>query len=327
MKNINFKAFIIENKNHSGAVKKIQLDNLMPGDVTVKVAFSSFNYKDGLAILNRTPIIKRYPMIPGSDFSGVVTESFHKRFKKGDKVVCNGWGIGEKHFGGFSQYARVNGRWLIQLPSEISLIQSMIIGAAGYTASLCVKEIIKKIKPSFKKKVLVTGSSGGVGSIAVNLLSNIGFNVTALTNKDVKYLRNLGANDIIMRDDFVYAKKPLAKERWSAIIDTVGGDILSTLLTEVKYNGVVVSTGLAKSHKLNTTVYPFILRNITLSGIDCVYASYIKRLNAWKFLLKNLDFSIIKQIANSGKLNDLRRISKEILKGNIKGRTLIRVND
>ncbi len=324
MKTELFKAFLMSSPK-MGSIKSISFDQLMEGNVLVKVMFSSFNYKDGLAILNKAPIIKRYPMIPGADFAGVVVESSHKRFTKGDKVVCNGWGIGERHYGGFSQFARVNGDWLIHLPKKISLEQSMIIGAAGYTAALCVKEIISKIKPS-NGNIIVTGSSGGVGSIAVNLLSKLGYSVTALTNKGSLYLKKLGAENILKREDFKYSTNPLSREKWSGALDTVGGDILSTILTEIKYNGIVVSTGLAKSHLLNTTVYPFILRNITLSGIDCVYASYRKRLNAWNFLVKYLDFSIVKEIKNSGNLNDLKKISKKILQGKIKGRTIIKVD-
>ena len=319
-----FKAFLITCPG-KGSVQSISLNQLMKGNVLVKIMFSSFNYKDGLAILNKAPIIKRYPMIPGSDFAGVVLESSHKRFKIGDKVICNGWGIGEKHFGGFSQFARINGDWLIHLPKKISLEQSMIIGAAGYTAALCVKEIISKLKPSHGH-IIVTGSSGGVGSIAVNLLYKLGFSVIALTNKDSQYLKKIGAAIILKRENFKYSNKPLSKEKWSGAIDTVGGDILSTILTETKYNGIVVSTGLAKSHVLNTTVYPFILRNITLSGIDCVYASYRKRLNAWNFLVKYLDFKIIKEIKSSGNLKDLKKISKKILQGKIKGRTIIKID-
>ncbi len=325
MKTTNFKAFVMTSQE-KGEVKSMELNQLMEGNVLVKVLFSSFNYKDGLAILNKAPIIRKFPMIPGSDFAGVVEFSSHRRFIKGDKVVCNGWGIGEKHFGGFSQYAKVNGNWLIHLPKKISLEQSMIIGAAGYTAALCVKEIIRKIKPSFGE-VIVTGSSGGVGSIAVNLLSKLGFSVTALTSKDSMYLKKIGAKKILKREDFKYSKNPISKERWSAVLDTVGGDVLSTLLTEIKYNGIVVSTGLAKSAILNTTVYPFILRNITLSGIDCVYASYRKRISAWNFLIKHLDLKIIKEIKNVGELKDLKKISNQILKGKVKGRTLIKVNN
>ena len=323
MKNKKVKAFILR-KPGIGNIKTIEISDLMKGNVLVKIKYSSFNYKDGLAILNKGPIVKRYPMIPGSDFAGIVEESTHKRFKKGDKVICNGWGIGEKFYGGFSTYANVNGDWLIHLPENFSLEQSMIIGAAGYTASLCVQELTRKINKK-SGDVIVTGASGGVGSISTNLLSNLGYKVSALSNKDSEFLKDLGATKVLKRDEIIYSDKPLSKQKWSGVIDTVGGDILASLLSEVKYNGLAVSTGLAKSFKLNTTVYPFILRNITLSGIDCVYASYRKRVSAWNFLSNNLDKNILNKIKTVKTLNDLVKISKDILAGKIKGRILIKV--
>ena len=319
-----FKAFVVSNDNKS-KIRSLRYSDLMDGNVLVKGFYSSFNYKDGLAILNKAPIIKRYPMIPGADFSGEVINSTHKKFKKGDKVVCNGWGIGEKHFGGFAEYAKVNGDWLIHLPEKFSLEESMIIGAAGYTAALCVQEIIKKIKKPSKKEILVTGASGGVGSIALNLLSNLNYNVVALSNKDSEFLLKLGAKRILKRKDFIYAKSPMSKQKWIGVIDTVGGEILSSLLTETAYDGIVVSTGLASSAKLSTTVYPFILRNITLAGIDCVYASYQKRVKAWNFLEKNLDKKILEKIKVSADFSKLKSISKKILDGKVKGRTVIKI--
>lgn len=323
MKNKTVKAFILR-KPGIGNIETIKMSDLMKGNVLVKIKYSSFNYKDGLAILNKSPIIKKYPMIPGADFAGIVEKSTHKRFKKGDKVICNGWGIGEKFYGGFSTYANVNGDWLIHLPDNFSLEQSMVIGAAGYTASLCVQELTKKINKK-KGDVIVTGASGGVGSISINLLSNLGYKVSAVSNKDSKFLQDLGAIKVLKRDEIIYSDKPLSKQKWSGVIDTVGGDTLASLLSEVKYNGLAVSTGLAKSFKLNTTVYPFILRNITLSGIDCVYASYRKRVSAWNFLSNNLEKRVLNKIKTVKTLNDLVKISKDILAGKIKGRILIKV--
>ena len=323
MKNQKFKAFVVRDKNKSG-IESMDLDELMPGNVLVKVKYTSLNYKDGLAILNKAPIIKKYPMIPGSDFAGIVINSNHKRFKKGDKVVCNGWGIGEKHYGGFSEYARVKGDWLIHIPKKFTLKDSMIIGAAGYTASLCVLELIKYVAPN-KGKILVTGSSGGVGSIAVNLLSKLDYHVVALSSKDTNFLLKIGANEVLKRENFKITDKPLLKEIWAGSIDTVGGDILSTILSQTKYNGVVVNTGLAKSYELKTTVYPFILRNIMLSGIDCVYASYRRRLTAWKFLSKHIDNKFLTKIVNYSDINDLVSLSKMILDGKIKGRVVIKI--
>ena len=261
-------------------------------------------------------------MIPGVDFSGKVVDSSHKKFKKGDKVILNGWGVGEKHFGGFSQYARVNGDWLIHLPENLNEKNSMIIGSAGYTAALCVLELRKKINPQ-DGKVIVTGASGGVGSIAVNLLSELGYYVVALSNKQKKFLFSLGAKEVLNRDEFETNLKPLGKQKWIGCIDTVGGDILASIISEVKYDGIAVATGLAKSHLLNTTVYPFILRNVTLSGIDCVYASSAKRRKAWNLIEKKLNFKKLKLIKSEKNISDISDLSKKILKGKIKGRTLI----
>ena len=316
-----FKAFVIENDKKHG-VKDIDLNFLMEGNVLVKVSYSSFNYKDGLAIVKKIPIIKKFPMIPGVDFSGKVIDSSHKKFKKGDKVILNGWGVGEKHFGGFSQYARVNGDWLTHLPKNLNEKNSMIIGSAGYTAALCVLELNKKVNPK-DGKVIVTGASGGVGSIAVNLLSELGYYVVALSNKQKKFLFSLGAKEVLNRSEFKTNLKPLGKQKWNGCIDTVGGDILASIISEIKYDGIAVATGLAKSHLLNTTVYPFILRNITLSGVDCVYASSVKRRKAWTLIEKKLNFKKLKLIKSEKNINDINELSKKILEGNIKGRTLI----
>ena len=316
-----FKAFVIENDKEHG-VRDIDLNFLMKGDVLVKVSYSSLNYKDGLAIVKKTPVIKKFPMIPGVDFSGKVIDSSHKKFKKGDKVILNGWGVGEKHFGGFSQYARVNGNWLINLPKKLNEKNSMIIGSAGYTAALCVLELKKKVNPK-DGKVIVTGASGGVGSIAVNLLSELGYYVVALSNKQKQFLFSLGAKEVLNRNEFKPTIKPLGKQKWIGCIDTVGGDILASVISEIKYDGIAVATGLAKSHLLNTTVYPFILRNVTLSGVDCVYASNTKRRKAWNLIEEKLNFKKLKLIQSEKNINDINNLSKKIIEGKIKGRTLI----
>jgi len=319
-----FKAFLVESREKKG-VKVVDLDTLDEGNVLINVSYSSFNYKDGLAITGKIPIIKKFPMIPGVDFCGTVIESQDKKFKSGDKVILNGWGVGEKHTGGFAQIARVNSKWLINLPAKISDKESMIIGSAGYTAALCVMEIQNKINLN-DGEILVTGASGGVGSIAVNLLYRLGFEVVALSNKDERYLKKLGAKRVLKRKDYVINKKPLNSQKWAASIDTVGGDILSNIISEIKYDGMIASTGLAKSPDLSTTVYPFILRNITLSGIDCVYASIEKREKAWQLIEETLDFKILDIIKNEKGLQDLVNLSQKIIKGEVKGRTLINVN-
>ena len=324
MSNNNFKAFVVENESKMG-VKTINIDSLDKGNVIVKVSFSSFNFKDGLAISGKIPIFKKYPMIPGVDFSGTVIESKSKLFKPKQKVILNGWGVGEKHTGGFSQIARVKSDWLISLPKKITEKQAMIIGSAGYTAALCVLTIKNKIKPKHGY-VLVTGASGGVGSIAINLLSNLGYDVVALSAKNKEYLHKLGAIKVLSRKDYKINKKHLSEQKWAGCIDTVGGEILSNILTEMKYDGIVASTGLAKSPDLNTTVYPFILRNITLSGVDCVYTEKKKRIKAWKLIEDKLDFSKLNLIKNEKSFKDLKSLSRKILKGEVRGRTLINVN-
>ena len=324
MANNNFKAFVVENESKMG-VKTINIDSLDKGNVIVKVSFSSFNFKDGLAISGKIPILKKYPMIPGVDFSGTVIESKSKLFKPKQKVILNGWGVGEKHTGGFSQIARVKSDWLISLPKKISEKQAMIIGSAGYTAALCVLTIKNKIKPK-RGYVLVTGASGGVGSIAINLLSNLGYDVVALSAKNKEYLHKLGAIKVLSRKDYKINKKTLSEQKWAGCIDTVGGEILSNILTEMKYDGIVASTGLAKSPNLNTTVYPFILRNVTLSGVDCVYTEKTKRIKAWKLIEEKLDFSKLDLIKNEKSFKDLKSLSRKILKGEVRGRTLINVN-
>ena len=324
-----FKAFFLnkvdDEINHH--IKEINFSDLMPGNVLVKIEYSSFNFKDGLAITGTLPIIKKYPMIPGVDFSGTVIESKHKKFKKNDPVILNGWGVGEKHYGGFSQYARVNGDWLIKMPQKLDFEKSMIIGSAGYTSALCVLRIINKIKDKKNDEILVTGASGGVGSIAVHLLAKLGYNVTALSGKDHEFLSSLGAKQVLSRNDFKISKKPLESEKWTAAIDTVGGDILSTIISQIKYDGIVASTGLAKSHELQTTVFPFILRNITLAGVDCVYADYEKRVKAWEFIADNIDLQILDEIKTIKTIDDLPKLAKSIMSGNIKGRIIININN
>ena len=323
--NINsFKAFIVENNDDSGKLKTVNGDYLMNGDVLVEVKYSSFNYKDGLALSGKIPIFKRYPMIPGVDLSGKVIESTHKRFKKNDLVVLNGWGIGESHHGGFAEFARVSGEWLIHLPNKFSEKDAMIIGSAGYTAALCVLEIIKNIKPN-NQIILVSGASGGVGSIAVYILAKIGYEVHAISGKDESFLKKLGAKKIIHRNDFEISAKPLQKQKFSGAIDTVGGEILSTILSQTEYDGTVVCTGMAQSHKLVTTVFPFILRNISLIGVDSVYTKYDTRIEAWNLLEKYVDLELLQDIKSEKNLNDLTHLSKEIMNGKIQGRTVIKI--
>ena len=332
MKNKKFKAFIVRkdlNGVQKSNVEDINYASLMNGDVTVKVAFSCVNYKDGLAITAKIPIIKQWPMIPGVDFSGTVIESKNKLFKNGDRVILNGWGVGEKHFGGYSQYARVNPNWLIKIPNPLDELKSMIIGSAGYTAMLCVMAV-EEIKKNTNEKphILVTGASGGVGSFSVYLLSKLGFTVTASTGKlsEKNYLTELGATNVIERNELNDNKKPLNKQLWDGVIDSVGSSTLSYALSTTRYGGIVASTGLAQGAELNTTVFPFILRAITLKGIDSVYAPKKLRDIAWKKLANLVDNKTFQRISVIKNMSDLNNIANKIINGKIKGRVVIDVN-
>ncbi len=325
-----FKAFVLSKdrkNNQIGNIKNLLLDDLMEGDVTIKIKYSSFNYKDGLAIAGTKPIIKTWPMIPGVDFCGKVIKSESSNFQVNDKVILNGWGVGEKYYGGFSEYARVKSEWLLKLPEKFTEEQAMIIGSAGYTSMLCVMSIIEDISPS-KGEVLVTGASGGVGSIAVHLLSKLGYDVVASTGKveENDFLKKIGAFRILDRKEIGSINiTPLSKQIWAAAIDTVGGNTLSNILSQIKYGGVVAATGLAQSANLNTTVYPFILRNITLKGIDSVYAPLNKRIKAWSMLSDLVDRKFLNTIKIVKKFEDLKNLSNEIIKGKIKGRIVIKI--
>lgn len=326
-----FKAFFIDkdsNGNQSGKITDLNLNQLMEGDTLVKLSYSSLNYKDGLAILGKLPIIKKWPMIPGVDFVGKIVKSSSKKFEKGDMVILNGWGLGESHYGGYSQYAQVNSKWLVHLPPKISEKQSMIIGSAGYTAMLCVMALIKKLKPH-DGKILVTGASGGVGSFSVFLLSRLGFNVEASTGKsnEVDYLKEIGATTIIDRNNLGENLKPLNKQIWAGAIDTVGSKTLADIISKIKYNGVIAATGLAQGPELNTTVFPFILRNISLIGIDSVYTPIKIRKLAWKKLEENIHQKAFKQMMIEKKMEDLKELSSLILKGKIRGRVIINLKE
>ena len=325
-----FKALILskdKNNNQKCVLKKIAFDDLMQGNVTIKIKFSSLNYKDGLAISGKKPIIKKWPMIPGVDFCGEVVQSNSLNFKIHDKVILNGWGVGETHFGGFSEYARVKSEWLLKLPEKFTEEQAMIIGSAGYTSMLCVIAIMKDV-PTSMGEILVTGASGGVGSIAVHLLSKLGYDVVASTGKieENEFLKNIGANRIIDRNQIgAKALKPLSSQIWGGAIDTVGGITLSNILSQTKYGGLVAATGLAQSAILNTTVYPFILRNITLKGIDSVYTPIKTRIKVWKKLSELIDYDFLDNIKVIKNFSDLKNISSKIINGKIKGRVVIKI--
>ncbi len=310
------------------ALESASLEDLPQGNVVVKIDYSTLNYKDALALTGAAPIIRNYPMVPGIDFAGVVESSDDDNWLPGDRVVLNGWGIGEGHSGGLAQYARVSGDWLVALPTDISTREAMCIGTAGYTAALCVDALVAHgLKPS-DGEVLVTGASGGVGSIAIALLSAAGFRVIASTGKtkETDYLEALGATDRIDRSTLAEAGKPLQKERWAGVVDAVGGNTLANSCAQTRYGGAVAACGLAESPALKTTVMPFILRGVTLYGIDSVMAPPSVRLLAWQRLARDLDKAKLASMIHEIDLTEALEKSREILDGKIRGRLLVNVN-
>jgi acrylyl-CoA reductase (NADPH) len=301
--------------------------DLMEGDVTVAVEYSTVNYKDGLALTGAAPIIRLWPLIPGIDFSGKVETSDHPDFKPGDRVVLNGWGVGEGHHGGYAQKARVKGDWLVKLPDAISNEQAMAIGTAGYTSMLCVLALEKNgVKPG--SDVLVTGAAGGVGSVAIVLLAKLGYRVIASTGRlsEADYLKTLGADEVIDRNELSNPAKPLGKERWAGAVDAVGSHTLANVLSMTKYGGTVAACGLAQGLDLPASVAPFILRGVTLAGIDSVMAPKEKREEAWKRLATDLDMKKLEALSFRAKLDDVPKLATEILAGNVRGRAIVDVN-
>ncbi|WP_339831989.1 MDR family oxidoreductase [uncultured Parvibaculum sp.] len=302
--------------------------DLMDGDVTVAVEYSTVNYKDGLALTGRAPIIRSWPLIPGIDFSGKVEKSDHKEFKPGDRVVLNGFGVGEGHNGGYAQKARVKGDWLVKLPDAISNEQAMAIGTAGYTAMLCVLALEKNGVTPDKGDVLVTGAAGGVGSVAIALLSKLGHRVIASTGRaaEADYLKGLGAAEIIDRNELSAPGKPLGKERWAGAVDAVGSHTLANVLAMTKYGGTVAACGLAQGLDLPASVAPFILRGITLCGIDSVMAPKSVRIEAYKRLAADLDMKKLAAMSVRAKLDDVPHLANDIVAGKVRGRVIVDVN-
>lgn len=298
------------------------------GGVTVDVEFSTINYKDGLAITGKSPVVRKFPMIPGIDFCGKVTDSKHTNWKIGDEVILNGWGVGESHWGGLSQVACVSGDWLIAKPQSLSSKDCMSIGTAGYTAMLCVLALERNGVVPTSGEILVTGASGGVGSFAVSILSTLGYQVVASTGKkdEHAFLIGLGAREVIDRTQLSEAGKPLQKERWAGVIDTVGSHTLANACASTKYGGVVTACGLAGGMDLPLTVAPFILRGVSLVGVDSVMASREVREKAWARLAKDLKPSVISEIAKVVSLQEAIHVGEEILKGTIKGRVVVDVD-
>ena len=310
-------------------IKNLNIDDLYSGDVLIKILYSTINYKDGLAIEgNKGRIMRKFPIVPGIDFAGIVLESSHKDFVSGDEVIATGWGLGETHSGGLSQMARVKGDWLIKKPQGITLKNSMSLVTAGLTAMLCVLEFESNfIKPK-DGPVLITGASGGVGSASILLLSNLGYEVVALTRgiENTQYLNSLGASQIIYTNNLENEDKLLSTAKWSALIDTVGGSILSSLIPSIKQRGCVAVCGNTAGVNFTTNVLPFILRGIRLVGIDSNYCSVEKRKIAWNRLSNNINNEKLELITKQVGLKDVFSMAKEILLGNIQGRIVVDVN-
>jgi len=325
-----FSAIVIDKTEEGQTVTLQQLDDsaLPEGDVTVDVAYSTLNFKDGLAITNSSPVVRKFPMVPGIDLVGTVSESSSSEWKVGDTVVLNGWGVGETHWGGLSQKARLKGEWLVPLPNAFTPAQAMAIGTAGYTAALCVDALIDAGVTPEQGEILVTGATGGVGSVAIAILKKLGFTVAALTGKmsEEAYLKGLGADSVIDRAEFAEKGKPLQKERWAGVVDTAGSHTLANAIAQTKYGGAVAACGLAQGFDLPSTVMPFILRGVSLLGIDSVMAPRSKRLKAWDRLAKDLDPAALDTIAQTIGLGAAIDTAKKFMSGEVKGRYIVDVN-
>ena len=325
-----FKGILIE-KDESGyraAVRDIDEAALPAGNVTVRVSHSTLNYKDGLAITGRGPVVRRFPMVPGIDLAGVVEESTHPDYQPGDAVVLNGWGVGEVHWGGLAQKARLDGDWLIPLPARFSPRQAMAIGTAGYTAMLCVLALERHgVKPA-DGEIVVTGAAGGVGSVAIAVLAKLGYSVVAVTGRpqDAEYLKSLGAREVLDRALFAAPGKPLGKERWAGAVDVVGSHVLANVCATTKYRGVVAACGLAAGMDFPATVAPFILRGVTLAGVDSVMCPRAERLLAWQRLADDLDVEKLERISREVGLDEAIPLAASLLDGAVRGRVIVDVN-
>lgn len=325
-----FKGILIDKNEESYTAKLTDLDEsaLPEGDVDIDVLFSSLNYKDGLAITGKAPVVRRFPLVPGIDLVGTVTSSEHSDYAPGDKVILNGWGVGEKHWGGLAQKARLRGDWLVPLPKTLEPANAMAIGTAGYTAMLCVMALEDQGVTPDKGDILVTGASGGVGSVAVAVLSKLGYRVVALSGRpeEADYLKSLGAEEIMPRSELSEPGKPLAKERWAGVVDVVGSHVLANACASTQYGGVVTACGLAGGMDFPATVAPFILRGVTLVGVDSVMCPTEKRIAAWQRLEKDLDLDKLGDIAHQIGLAEAIDTATNLLAGKVRGRVIVDVN-
>ncbi len=328
-----FKAIVIDNQNEkfTREIKELSIDALKDGNVLVKIDYSGLNYKDALILNNGGRIVKKYPFVPGIDFSGTVEESKDDKFKKGDRIILTGFRVGEVYFGGFAGYAKVNSSFLVKAPKELTNLQTMMMGTAGFTALLCsfaIKAREELLMGEKVKDVLVTGATGGVGSIAVMVLSKMGYDVHAVTGKKDKhdYLKDLGAKNIIDRKEFQGESKLLEKGIWDGVVDTVGGESLTKILAQTKPGGIVAACGNAGGIKLNTSVMPFIIRGVKLWGIDSSAASMKRREFAWNEAKNLVDFNKLKNLTKEHSLEDLIKIYPKMLKGEVFGRVVVNPN-
>ena len=322
------KAILIEKTDDAQSVSLREVGMELPeGDVLVDVAFSTLNYKDALAITGRAPVVRRFPMVPGIDFTGTVAESRHPDFKAGDQVVLNGWGVGENHWGGLAERARVSGDWLVPLPEGIDLRQAAAIGTAGYTAMLCVLALERHGVTPDKGEIVVSGAAGGVGSVATALLAARGYKVAAVTGRasEADYLRELGAASVIDRAELTDKTRPLGKERWAGGIDVAGSTVLANMLSMMRYRGVVAACGLAAGMDLPASVAPFILRGVTLVGVDSVMCPRPDRLEAWSRLASDLDLNKLEQMITDLPLSEVIDTAPKFLEGAIRGRIVVPV--
>jgi acrylyl-CoA reductase (NADPH) len=322
-----FRALLVSKTDTGQKAEIVQFKraDLMEGDVTVAVRHSSVNYKDGLAVTGKGPIVRRWPLIPGVDLAGVVEESSHPAWKPGDQVILGGWGVGEGHHGGFAEVARVKGDWLVPVPKGLTMADCMAIGVAGYTAMLCVMALEEQGVTPAHGEIVVTGAAGGVGSVALALLSKLGFNAVAATRRvaEESFLKSLGATSVIDAMELNGPVKPLAKARWAGGIDNVGSVTLANILSQTKEEGVITAVGLAQGMDLPTSVAPFILRGVRLIGINSVTTPLPRRRSAWERLARDLDMAKLKALTSHVKLEDVPRVAADIVAGKVRGRVVV----
>jgi acrylyl-CoA reductase (NADPH) len=320
------RAIVVE-KNQSARLASFDPEGLMPGEVTILVSYSTLNYKDGLALTGKAPVLRKFPMIPGIDLAGTVTNSTHANWQEGDNVLVTGWGMGESHFGGFAEIARVPALWPVRLPDGLTAADAMAIGTAGFTAMLCVMALERHGATPADGPVLVTGAAGGVGSVAISLLAQAGWHVVASTGRvsESDYLRHLGAADIIDRAELSSPGKPLGKERWAAAVDSVGSHTLANVLSQIKRGGAVAACGLAQGMDLPASVAPFILRNVALLGVDSVMCPARLRTEAWTRLAQTLDRKQLASLTQSISLEQVISTASRLLAGEVRGRVVVKV--